>query len=110
MHFSRQDAFRVCTIGLLIRRGCAPMDKLPDRPLAADDPEPVTVCNENGGSPFVIVADHAGNSLSRALGRLGIPEIVLGAPHRLGHRIDAFSRRVADTLEPPWLRRTTHGS
>jgi hypothetical protein len=45
------------------------MDKMPDRLLAADDPEPVTVSNENGGSPFVIVADHAGNSLPRAYAR-----------------------------------------
>jgi hypothetical protein len=41
----------------------APMDKRPDRLLAADDPEPATVRNENGGAPFVIAADHAGNSL-----------------------------------------------
>jgi predicted N-formylglutamate amidohydrolase len=75
------------------------MDKMPDRLLAADDPEPVTVSNENGGSPFVIVADHAGNSLPRALGRLGIPEIELGRHIAWDIGIGAVSRLVADALD-----------
>ena len=37
------------------------MNELPDSLLAADEPAPVTVHNENGPSPFLIVADHAGN-------------------------------------------------
>ena len=44
---------------------------------AGDEPEPVTVRNENGRSPFLIVADHAGNFLPRALDRLGVPETEL---------------------------------
>jgi predicted N-formylglutamate amidohydrolase len=32
------------------------------------------VQNEHGRSPFLIVADHAGNSIPRALGRLGVSE------------------------------------
>jgi predicted N-formylglutamate amidohydrolase len=50
------------------------MTQMPDSLLAADEPTPVTVHNENGRSPFLIVADHAGNAMPRALGRLGIPE------------------------------------
>ena len=50
------------------------MNELPDRLLAADEPAPVTVHNENGRSPFLIVADHAGNFMPRTLGRLGVPE------------------------------------
>lgn len=46
----------------------------PHHLLAADDPAPVTVLNENGRSPFVNVADHAGNAMPRALGRLGVSE------------------------------------
>ncbi len=42
------------------------------RLLAADEPPPVTVANESGPSPFLLVADHAGNIMPRALGRLGI--------------------------------------
>ena len=35
------------------------MNEMPDSLLAADEPAPVTVHNENGLSPFLIVADHA---------------------------------------------------
>jgi hypothetical protein len=38
------------------------MNGMPDRLLAGDEPKPVTVRNENGRSPFLIVADHAGIS------------------------------------------------
>ena len=40
--------------------------------LAADEPVPVTVRHEEGSSPFMLVADHAGNNMPRALGRLGL--------------------------------------
>jgi predicted N-formylglutamate amidohydrolase len=50
------------------------MNGMPDRLLAGDEPEPVTVRNENGRSPFLIVADHARISCrARSIG-LGIPE------------------------------------
>ena len=49
------------------------MDETPNL-LAPNDPAPVTVYNENGSSPFLIVADHAGNSMPCGLGRLGVPE------------------------------------
>ena len=62
------------------------MNEMPEGLLAADEPAPVTVRNENGLSPFLIVADHAGNSMPRALGRLDVPENRMRAPHRLGHR------------------------
>ena len=45
--------------------------------LAAGEPSPVSVYNPNGGSPFLLVADHAGNLIPRALGRLGVPETEL---------------------------------
>src|ERR1700683_1482738 len=51
------------------------MNKMPDSLLAGDDSAPVTVYNENGQSPILIVADHAGNSVPRALGRLGVPQV-----------------------------------
>jgi predicted N-formylglutamate amidohydrolase len=49
------------------------MNEMPDNLLAADEPAPVTVFNENGRSPLLIVADHAGNLAPRALGWLGVP-------------------------------------
>jgi len=51
------------------------MNEMADNLLAADEPAPVSVHNENGASPFLFVADHAGNSMPRSLGRLGISEI-----------------------------------
>src|SRR6516165_10157406 len=50
------------------------MDETPNHLLAPNDPAPVTVYNENGSSPFLIVADDAGNSMPCGLGRLGVPE------------------------------------
>ena|SRR5271166_11623 len=48
------------------------MDDAPTSLLAADEPQPVTVTNEGGTSPFVIVADHAGKYLPRRLQMLGL--------------------------------------
>jgi predicted N-formylglutamate amidohydrolase len=48
------------------------MNKTPDRLLAADEPPAFTVDNENGTSPFVIVADHAGRQMPHRLGQLGL--------------------------------------
>jgi predicted N-formylglutamate amidohydrolase len=50
------------------------MNEMTDSLLAVDEPAPVTVHNENGSSPLLFVADHAGNSTPRSLGRLGVPE------------------------------------
>ena len=82
------------------------MNEMPDRLLAADDPEPVTVYNENGGSPFLIVADHAGNSLPRALGRLGVSETELGRHIAWDIGIGAVSRLVADALDATLIAQT----
>jgi predicted N-formylglutamate amidohydrolase len=51
------------------------MDDAPTRLLAPDEPQPVTVTNEGGTSPFVIVADHAGKYLPRRLQMLGLQEL-----------------------------------
>jgi predicted N-formylglutamate amidohydrolase len=48
------------------------MNEMSDSLLAADEPAPVTVHNENGLSPFLIVADHVGNFMPRALRGLGV--------------------------------------
>jgi predicted N-formylglutamate amidohydrolase len=50
------------------------MDDTPISLLAADEPQPVTVTNEDGSSPFVMVADHAGKYLPRRLQTLGLQE------------------------------------
>ena len=75
------------------------MNEMPDSLLAADEPAPVTVHNENGPSPFLIVADHAGNSMPRALGRLGVPESECERHIAWDIGIAAVSRLVADALD-----------
>ena len=40
--------------------------------LAADEPAPFTIENANGSSPFLLICDHAGRRIPRALGDLGV--------------------------------------
>jgi predicted N-formylglutamate amidohydrolase len=86
--------------------------------LAAGEPSPVTVYNPNGRSAFLLVADHAGNVIPRALGRLGVDPQELhrhiawdigiaGVGRILADALDAvlirqnFSRLVIDCNRPP---------
>ncbi len=86
--------------------------------LAADEPDPVTVHNAGGPSPLLLVADHAGNGMPRALGRLGIAEDeyrrhiawdigIAGVARTLADMLDAmliqqnYSRLVIDCNRPP---------
>src|SRR6266853_1237062 len=75
------------------------MNDIPDRLLAADEPAPVSVHNENGPSPFLIVADHAGNCMPRALGRLGVPKSERERHIAWDIGIAAVCRLVADALD-----------
>jgi predicted N-formylglutamate amidohydrolase len=75
------------------------MIEMPDSLLAADESAPVTVYNENGRSPMLIVADHAGNSVPRALGRLGVPQAEYGRHVAWDIGIAALCRLVADALD-----------
>jgi predicted N-formylglutamate amidohydrolase len=75
------------------------MSETPDGLLMADETMPVTVHNENGRSPFLIVADHAGNSMPRALRRLGLSETERGRHIAWDIGIAAVCRLVADTLD-----------
>jgi predicted N-formylglutamate amidohydrolase len=86
--------------------------------LAADEPEPVTVHNADGPSPLLLVVDHAGNRMPRALGRLGIGEAeaerhiawdigIAGVARSLADALGAmlilqnYSRLVIDCNRPP---------
>jgi predicted N-formylglutamate amidohydrolase len=69
------------------------------RLLAADDPPPVTVHNENGRSPFLLVADHAGNAMPRALAPLGLSETDRRRHIAWDIGIAGVSRLLADALD-----------
>jgi predicted N-formylglutamate amidohydrolase len=75
------------------------MDEIPHKLLAAGEPAPVTVHNESGRSPFLIVADHAGNLMPRALNRLGVSAAECARHIAWDIGIAAVSRHVADTLD-----------
>ena len=85
--------------------------------LGADDPAPFTVHRAHGDSPFVLIADHAGQRIPARLGDLGLTQIELdrhigwdigiaGLAERLSEKLDAFailqsySRLVIDCNRP----------
>jgi predicted N-formylglutamate amidohydrolase len=88
------------------------------RLLAADEPSPVRVLRESGTSDLLLTADHAGRSIPRRLGRLGVPESELerhiawdigiaGVTQHLSGALDAiavlqtYSRLVIDCNRDP---------
>jgi predicted N-formylglutamate amidohydrolase len=92
--------------------------RMPDaRLLARDEPAPVSVAREAGASPFVLVCDHAGRAVPRALNDLGLPDAerarhigwdigAAGVTEALGAALDAatlmqrYSRLVIDCNRP----------
>jgi predicted N-formylglutamate amidohydrolase len=75
------------------------MDEASCRLLAADEAAPVTLYNEGGQSPFLIVVDHASNLLPRALGGLGLPEQECARHIAWDIGIASASRFLADALD-----------
>jgi predicted N-formylglutamate amidohydrolase len=88
--------------------------------LAADEPAPITVYNADGPSPFLLVADHAGNAIPRALRGLGIAAAererhiawdigIAGLGRQLAKALNAvliqqnYSRLVVDCNRPPGM-------
>jgi predicted N-formylglutamate amidohydrolase len=76
------------------------------RLLAADEPPPFIELGRNGRSNFVIVVDHAGRRIPRALGDLGLPPAEL--ERHIAWDIGALgvARRMAATLDAPLLAQT----
>jgi predicted N-formylglutamate amidohydrolase len=96
------------------------MNEKPENLLAVDEPAPVTAYNTNGNSPFLLVADHAGNAMPRGLRRLGVAEAecerhiawdigIAGLGRLLADALDAtliqqnYSRLVIDCNRPPGM-------
>jgi predicted N-formylglutamate amidohydrolase len=77
----------------------APMSTLPKALLAADEPAPVTVRHPDGASPFLLVADHAGNAMPRALDRLGVAPAELERHIALDIGIGGVALLLADALD-----------
>jgi len=112
MHFSGQ------TLHTFVGRARGPMTE-PQQPLlAADEPAAFAVDNAGGTSPLLLVADHAGSLMPRALGFLGVDDAerqrhiawdigIAGVGGRLADALDAtlirqnYSRLVIDCNRPP---------
>ena len=94
------------------------MKDTPESLLAPDEAAPVTVYRAAAPSPFLLVADHAGNIMPRVLGRLGISPAeaarhiawdigIAGLGRFLADALDAtliqqnYSRLVIDCNRPP---------
>jgi predicted N-formylglutamate amidohydrolase len=75
-----------------------PMDDVPTSLLALGEPQPVTVTNEGGRSPFLIVADHAGNYLPRRLQKLGLGQAELERHIAWDIGVGAVCRLLGDAL------------
>lgn len=67
--------------------------------LARDEIAPVTVHNEGGRSPLLLIADHAGKLIPRALGDLGVSETERARHIGWDIGIAGVSRHLADTLD-----------
>jgi predicted N-formylglutamate amidohydrolase len=77
-----------------------------ERLLAADEPHPVTVHREDGRSPFLLVADHAGNAIPRALNSLGVTEAERARHIAWDIGIAALSRMLVDALDATLIQQT----
>ncbi len=75
------------------------MSEMPESLLAADEPTSVTLYNAARPSPFLLVADHAGNVMPRALGRLGLAEAECERHIALDIGIAGLGRLLADALD-----------
>jgi len=75
------------------------MTALPKKLLAADEPAAVTVYNDGGKSRFLLVADHVGNLIPRALGRLGLAEADCQRHIAWDIGIADLGRLLADALD-----------
>ena len=67
--------------------------------LAEDEPAPVTIHNAGGPSPLLIVADHAGMLIPRALGTLGVSDTERARHIGWDIGIAPVCRMLADALD-----------
>jgi predicted N-formylglutamate amidohydrolase len=80
------------------------MSEKPENLLAADEPAPVAVSNPDGKSPFLFVADHAGNAIPQALDTLGVAEAERARHIAWDIGIGGVGRLLSDALDAPFIR------
>ena len=75
------------------------IERNPGKLLGEGEPAPVTIHNPGGHSPLLIVADHAGNLIPRALGTLGVSDSERARHIGWDIGIAPVCRRLADALD-----------
>lgn len=73
------------------------------RLLAADDPCPVAVLNPGAPAPFLLLGDHAGRAIPRALGRLGLMEAHFGLHIALDIGIEGLGAALSARLDATFI-------
>lgn len=71
--------------------------------LSSDDPPCFELVNPEGGAHCLLIADHAGRAIPKALGRLGLADADLDRHAAYDIGIETVSRRLATMLDAPLL-------
>lgn len=74
--------------------------------LVDDDPSPVTIVNPTGRSPFLFIGDHAGNSIPRRLGNLGLPQSELHRHIAWDIGVRELGDALAEACDAVFIRQT----
>jgi predicted N-formylglutamate amidohydrolase len=69
-------------------------------------PEPVAVVNPAGGSPFLLIGDHAGRAVPEGLGDLGLSQVDLGRHIAWDIGVRALGEALAGRLDAVFIAQT----
>lgn len=69
--------------------------------LLKDEDQPAILINENGASPIVLICEHAGRRIPKALGTLGLPESDLERHFAWDIGAQGVSRLLSKLLDAP---------
>jgi predicted N-formylglutamate amidohydrolase len=74
--------------------------------LSRGDPSPTIVVNPRGSSPYLLLGDHAGREIPRALGDLGLRPEAMERHIAWDIGVAALGERLAQTLDAVFIRQT----
>ncbi len=74
--------------------------------LGTEDAAPVVVVNPKGASSFLLIGDHAGNAVPKALGSLGLSDAELARHIGWDIGIGELGALLSDTLDAVFVRQT----
>lgn len=74
--------------------------------LGPGDAPPVRIINPDGASPFLLIGDHAGNAIPRALGSLGVSDADLARHIGWDIGIGTLGEMLAERIDATFIRQT----